>query len=623
MPFAAERWFCMFMRFLLNLALLLTAGGIYAATDVNSAVKDYVSFFSVNSSGSLENFKNCFVPEERSNIFTLPSIREKRNFNADGIVIVNTNEYGNVCEVKYHVGNPQAVEQIVLKRQGGQWFVSSLYTASLHRKLQQDCAGKLQSLAAALSNFAMINAGRYPSGNDVYGWEELRSQSLIKNNDAYLCPQDGSAYNYIGGKSTSADPSAPLAWCVKHREGDILSNVLLVNGKVTAMQSPMAYVPAMVPVAPAAPAAPAIPGGEGADIFSGAMPSNPPAAAVQTPDVPKTPADWIKGPDENWYVHYDDALAAARRENKKILLLHTGSDWCGWCKRLANDVLSQEEFKNYARNNLILLYFDSPSRRHPMSAGQREHVKQVERKLKVSGGYPNTFIFDANEQLVGRIGGYKKLDAYLDTLKKLVGDRGAGSASVVSVNPPASGSASRVVSAPASAPSPADGGWISVSRSRDAVNTSSAVRRSVDTAVRNNAKTVAPAHWLKGPTPDWYIHLEDAKAAAKRTGRKIYALHTGSDWCPPCKYLEKNILSTGKFQKFARENIILLFVDSPRRKPIPDDQRRYNQQLAGNLNFGGGVPSILLLDADGNPLKRIEGRRDVNTHIDAIRNALK
>ena len=133
----------------------------------------------------------------------------------------------------------------------------------------------------------------------------------------------------------------------------------------------------------------------------------------------------------------------------------------------------------------------------------------------------------------------------------------------------------------------------------------------------------APKHWLKGPTADWYIHLEDAKAAAKRTGRKIYALHTGSDWCPPCKYLEKNILSTSKFQKFAKENIILLFVDAPRNKPIPKDQRAYNQKLAYELKFGNGVPSILLLDANGNPLKRIEGRRDVNTHIKAIKNALK
>ena len=87
--------------------------------------------------------------------------------------------------------------------------------------------------------------------------------------------------------------------------------------------------------------------------------------------------------------------------------------------------------------------------------------------------------------------------------------------------------------------------------------------------------------------------------------------------------LEKTILSTAEFKQFAQENIILLFVDSPRRKPIPDDQRAYNRQLARQLRFGNSVPSILLLDSDGKPITRIGGRRDVNTHISAIKDAIK
>ena len=117
--------------------------------------------------------------------------------------------------------------------------------------------------------------------------------------------------------------------------------------------------------------------------------------------------------------------------------------------------------------------------------------------------------------------------------------------------------------------------------------------------------------------------MDDAVAAAKRTDRKIYALRTGSDWCPSCKYLEKTVLSTGKFKKFAKDNIILLFLDAPRRKTIPQDQRSYNQQLSAKLNFGNGVPSIVLLDSDGNPLDRIGGGANADTHIKAIKAALQ
>ncbi len=482
--------------------------------------------------------------------------------------------------------------------------VCSLYSSTDEQQMyssQQVCAAKLQALAGALNKFAPLNSGKYPYGNDASGWEELRRLNLISGNDDYICPQSGIAFNYIGGKSTTSNPEAPIAWCATHHKGDKLSNVLLVSGKIIAMASPMTYIPAMkvssdtFPNA-TTPQAPAVRANN--DVF----PSAPEPAVVS-----KTPVHWVKGPDANWFVHYDDALAAARRENKKILLLHTGSDWCGWCKRLVRDVLEKEEFKRFARNNLILLYFDSPSRRHPMSADQREHVKQVESKLNVSGGYPGTFIFDTNGQRVGKISGYRKLEGYLSELKKLVGDRSESYET-----------AATVTSAVTTAKTP---GWITVSTSKDSSH--NAPLRSRIQERNQPDKTVAPAHWLKGPTNDWYIHLEDAKAAAKRTGRKIYALHTGSDWCPPCMNLEKTILSTAEFKQFAQENIILLFVDSPRRKPIPDDQRAYNRQLARQLRFGNGVPSILLLDSDGKPITRIGGRRDVNTHISAIKDAIK
>ena len=317
-------------------------------------------------------------------------------------------------------------------------------------------------------------------------------------------------------------------------------------------------------------------------------------------------------------MHYDDAVAAAKRENKKILLLHTCSDWCGWCKKLVKDVLSKDEFKNYARNNLILLYFDSPSKRHPMGQAQRNHVESTKRKLGISGGYPRTFIFDANGQQLGVISGYRKLDGYLGELKRIAGDRPAAAADTPQV--PATPAAAPAV------PPAANPGWITAPLNNfiPSVRTNSHNSNRSDRSDRSEpaGKSAAPSHWLKGPTPDWYIHLDDAVAAAKRTGRKIYALRTGSDWCPPCKYLEKTILSTSKFKKFAKNNIILLFVDAPRRKPIPNDQKAYNNNLARQLNFGVGVPSILLLDADGKAIDHIEGLSSVDDHINAIKAAL-
>ena len=609
----------MLIKVLFSGVFTLAVCSLYGAADINQAVRDYASFYNINSSGSLESFKNCFVPEERNNIFSLPTAQEKKVYIIGEAFIVDTKQYGNICEVKYHTGNPQEIENVVLKKQDGEWFVSSLYTANLLGKFKGECAARLQKLFGALSNFSMSNNGRFPAGNDAAGWEELRMQSLIKSSGDYLCPQSNQPYNYIGGKSTSSGTDAPLAWCSKHVENGKLSNVLLMNGKVVAMASPTSYVPSFnaAPVANTAPQIPAwnnAPAAPAAPAWNNPAPAATPAVAVTT----QTPADWVKGPDESWYVHYDDAVAAAKRENKKILLLHTCSDWCGWCKKLVKDVLSKDEFKNYARNNLILLYFDSPSKRHPMGQAQRNHVESTKRKLGISGGYPRTFIFDANGQQLGVISGYRKLDGYLGELKRIAGDRPAAAADTPQV--PATPAAAPAV------PPAANPGWITAPLNNfiPSVRTNSHNSNRSDRSDRSEpaGKSAAPSHWLKGPTPDWYIHLDDAVAAAKRTGRKIYALRTGSDWCPPCKYLEKTILSTSKFKKFAKNNIILLFVDAPRRKPIPNDQKAYNNNLARQLNFGVGVPSILLLDADGKAIDHIEGLSSVDDHINAIKAAL-
>ena len=54
------------------------------------------------------------------------------------------------------------------------------------------------------------------------------------------------------------------------------------------------------------------------------------------------------------------AKTQAKAENKKILLDFTGSDWCGWCKKLEAEVFSQQAWKDYAAKHLVLVELDFP-----------------------------------------------------------------------------------------------------------------------------------------------------------------------------------------------------------------------------------------------------------------------
>ena len=55
----------------------------------------------------------------------------------------------------------------------------------------------------------------------------------------------------------------------------------------------------------------------------------------------------------------------------------------------------------------------------------------------------------------------------------------------------------------------------------------------------------------KDNTFKWYDNLDEAMKESERLYRPIFALFTGSDWCPWCIKLEREILSKPEFQKYA------------------------------------------------------------------------
>ena len=66
-------------------------------------------------------------------------------------------------------------------------------------------------------------------------------------------------------------------------------------------------------------------------------------------------------PDElNWTANLEKAIETAKSENKAVLVNFTGSDWCKWCIKLSNEVFSQDDFREYADENLILVRLDFP-----------------------------------------------------------------------------------------------------------------------------------------------------------------------------------------------------------------------------------------------------------------------
>ena len=88
-----------------------------------------------------------------------------------------------------------------------------------------------------------------------------------------------------------------------------------------------------------------------------------------------------------WQTDIKKAIEIANNEQKPMFLFFTGSDWCGWCIRLQNEVFRTPEFTKWAKEKVVLVELD-----YPRNMPQREEVKmqnsQMQQIFQVQG-YPS------------------------------------------------------------------------------------------------------------------------------------------------------------------------------------------------------------------------------------------
>jgi thioredoxin-related protein len=73
----------------------------------------------------------------------------------------------------------------------------------------------------------------------------------------------------------------------------------------------------------------------------------------------------------------------------------------------------------------------------------------------------------------------------------------------------------------------------------------------------------------------------------------------GSDWCPNCIRLEKNILTDNVFIRYLdRKNIELIKIDFPQQRKLSAEQKLNNEQTAEKYNFEGIFPTIIISRSD-------------------------
>lgn len=101
-----------------------------------------------------------------------------------------------------------------------------------------------------------------------------------------------------------------------------------------------------------------------------------------------------------WYTDVKEAITVSNKEKKPLLMFFTGSDWCGWCIRLQNEVLKTAEFKKWATENVVLVELDYP-RRTPQAPELKNQNNELQQAFGIQG-FP-TIYFTSAESKDGKV----------------------------------------------------------------------------------------------------------------------------------------------------------------------------------------------------------------------------
>jgi len=107
---------------------------------------------------------------------------------------------------------------------------------------------------------------------------------------------------------------------------------------------------------------------------------------------------------------------------------------------------------------------------------------------------------------------------------------------------------------------------------------------------------------------EWQTDYEQALATAKAEKKCVLVEFTGSDWCGPCIEMKKVVFSKAAFLDYAKKNLILVEVDYPKLKALPEKVAKQNERLMHQYGIDkSGYPTVILLNPDGKSLGQLEG----------------
>lgn len=125
---------------------------------------------------------------------------------------------------------------------------------------------------------------------------------------------------------------------------------------------------------------------------------------------------------QNWYSNFAEAQEVSKKQDKLLILVFSGSDWCAPCIKLDKDIWQSSEFKSYASEHYVLYKADFPRRKaNQLSEVVSEENRILAEKYNSKGYFPLVLVLNKKSEVLGETG-YQKVTpkAYISILNSFI-----------------------------------------------------------------------------------------------------------------------------------------------------------------------------------------------------------
>lgn len=108
---------------------------------------------------------------------------------------------------------------------------------------------------------------------------------------------------------------------------------------------------------------------------------------------------------QEWKLDFEQAKKLAIEENKNIVIVFSGSDWCAPCIKLDRNIWQSEAFKKSADENWILVRADFPRKKaNQLEDNQMAKNRKLAEKYNIEGSFPLVVVIDKTGKILGKMG---------------------------------------------------------------------------------------------------------------------------------------------------------------------------------------------------------------------------